>query len=192
MTIPTAAGEATSIPQREPSCLDLFVGFARIAAFAFGGVLPWARYVIVERRRWLTAEEFTDHLALCQLLPGANIVNLSIAIGARFRGPAGSTAALLGLMILPVVVVLCLGGLYARYAHIPAVGGALAGMGAAAAGLVLGTAYRMAEPLLRRRFWAAGPFILLTFLAVAILRLPLWPVLLVLAPMAIWAGWRVR
>lgn len=191
MSTPTVS-EPTSGPQRDPTCLDLFLGFARIAAFAFGGVLPWARYVIVERRRWLSPDEFTDNLALCQLLPGANIANLSIAIGARFRGPAGSFAALMGLMILPVVVVLCLGGLYARYAEVPAVRGALTGMGAAAAGLVLGMAYKMGEPLLRRRFWAAGPFILLMFLAVAILRLPLWPVLIVLAPAAIWTGWRVR
>lgn len=175
-----------------PTSLDLFLGFARIAAFAFGGVLPWARYVLVERNGWLTGEEFADDLALCQLLPGPNIVNLSVAVGARFRGPKGSLAALLGLMLLPVVVVLCLAMLYARFADLPSVGGALAGMAAAAAGLVIAMAVKLAEPLLRKRLWSSAPFILATFGGVALLRLPLWPVILALAPLSVWASYRAR
>lgn len=175
-----------------PSPAALFLGFMRIAAFSFGGVLPWARFVLVERRRWITAQDFTDTLALCQLLPGPNIVNMSVAIGRRFHGPVGSLASITGLMALPVVIALLLAALYGRYRGIPAVDRALDGMAAAAAGLVAAMAVKMAGPLLRTRFWPSAPFIAATFVAVALLRLPLLPVVLCLAPLAVAAGWRSR
>lgn len=178
--------------QPPPTLLGLFLGFTRISAFAFGGVLPWARYVIVERRQWLTPEEFIDMLALCQLLPGPNIVNMSVAIGARFRGPPGAVAAVFGIMGLPIVVVLSLAAFYARFAQLPAVNGALDGMAAAACGLVIAMAAKLAEPVLRKRFRTAAPFILLTFVAVALFRFPLWPVVAIVAPLSIAAGWRTR
>lgn len=184
----TGSGE----PADAPTPLQLFLGFTRIAAMSFGGALPWARFVLVERRGWLTPDEFTDTLALCQLLPGANIVNMSVAIGARFHGPIGAVAAVLGLMALPVALGLALVALYGCFAHVPAVNGALAAMAAAAAGLVVAVALKMAEPLLRRRFWAAAPAMALTFVAVAVLRWPLWPVILVMGPLAVVAGWRAR
>lgn len=175
-----------------PSLGELFVGFFSVAALAFGGVLPWARFVMVDKRRWLTPDEFTDTLALCQLLPGPNIVNMGVAIGARFHGPAGSLVALVGLMGLPVVVVLTLATLYARFATLPEVTGALAGMAAAASGLVIAMALKLAEPILRRALLASAPIIALMFAAVAILRLPLWPVILVVAPISIALAWRLR
>ena len=171
---------------------DLLLGFAQIAVLAFGGVLPWARYMIVERRGWLEPQEFTDTLALCQLLPGPNIVNMAVAIGARFRGIPGALSALAGLLVLPIAIVLALATLYARYAALPAVNGALAGMAAAAAGLIVAMAMKIAEPMLRARFWRTAPFVLLTFVAVAVLRVPLWPVILTVAPIAVAANWRWR
>jgi chromate transporter len=175
-----------------PTLAGLFLGFTRVAAFAFGGVLPWARYVLVERRRWLTPEEFTDTLALSQLLPGPNIVNMSVAIGARFHGIPGAIAAVLGILGMPVAVVLVLAGFYAEFAHLPAVDRALTGMAAAAAGLIVAMAAKMAEPILRGRFWPAAPVIAAVFVAVAIFRLPLWPVLLVSGPLSVAAHWRLR
>lgn len=176
-------------PRPTPDLAELFFGFSHIAILAFGGVLPWARFMIVERRGWLDAEEFTDMLALCQLLPGPNIVNMSVAIGSRFQGVAGALAATLGLVGLPVAIVLGLATVYARFAGLPAVGGALAGMGAAAAGLIVAMAAKIAEPMLRRRFWQAAPLVALTFVAIAILRLPLWPVILTIAPVAVAVNW---
>lgn len=176
----------------EPTPTELFLGFMRIAAFSFGGVLPWARFVLVERRRWLTADEFTDTLALCQLLPGPNIVNMSVAIGARFHGALGSLCSVLGLVLLPLVVVLALATAYGAFQDVPAVARALDGMAAAAAGLVIAMAGKMAWPILRRRPWSAAPVIALTFVLVALLRLPLLPVVLAMAPVAIAASWRLR
>jgi chromate transporter len=189
MTTPASAEPPSQDP---PTIAELFFGFARVAAFAFGGVLPWVRYVVVEQRRWLTPDEFTDTLALAQLLPGPNIVNMSVAIGARFHGIPGASAAVLGILGVPVAVVLVLAAFYAEYAHIPAVDRALTGMAAAAAGLIVAMAAKMAEPILRRRFWPAAPVMAVVFVAVAIFRLPLWPVLLVCGPLSIAAHWRLR
>jgi chromate transporter len=183
-------GEADAHPV--PSPAELFLGFSWIAVLAFGGVLPWARFVLVERRRWLNAEEFTDMLALCQLLPGPNIVNMSVAIGARFHGVRGSVASVFGLLLGPVTIVLLLVSLYARFAAVPAVQGALTAMAAAAAGLVIAMAIKLAEPMLRRRFWIAAPVMLLTFIGIGVLRWPLWPVILVMAPLAIAIAWKTR
>ena len=192
----SAPDPATASPDQErvptPSPGQLFVGFMRIASLSFGGVLPWARFVLVERRRWLTPQEFTDTLALCQLLPGPNIVNMSVAIGARFHGPVGAVASILGLMLLPFCVVLALGALYGRYGGVPAVDRALEGMAAAAAGLIVAMAAKMAEPILRTRLWQALPVMLATFGAIALMRWPMWPVVLVMAPLAVAAGWRSR
>ena len=52
--------------------------------------MPWARRMLVEERRWLTAQEFTDLFGLCNFLPGPNIVNVSVVVGARFDGPRGA------------------------------------------------------------------------------------------------------
>jgi chromate transporter len=175
-----------------PSPIGLFLGFSWIAVLAFGGVLPWARFVLVDRRRWLTAEEFTDMLALCQLLPGPNIVNMSVAIGARFHGIQGAFASVLGLLVLPVTIVLLLVSLYGRFSQVPAVQGALTAMAAAAAGLVVAMAIKLAEPMLRRRFWLTGPVLVLTFIGIGLLRWPLWPVIIVMAPLAIAIAWRAR
>lgn len=175
-----------------PSPAELFFGFMRIAVLSFGGVLPWARFVLVERRRWLTPQDFTDMLALCQLLPGPNIVNMSIAIGARFHGAVGSLAAIGGLTGLPIAIVLTLAVIYDRYQAVPSVDRALGGMAAAAAGLIVAMAVKMAGPLLRDRFWIAAPFMALTFGLIALARLPLLPVVLLVAPLAIAAGWRHR
>jgi chromate transporter len=177
---------------RAPSLLQLFFGFTGVAVLAFGGVLPWAHYVLVERRRWLTNEDFTDTLALCQIVPGPNIVNMSIVIGARFQGGLGSLAAVLGLLTVPIAVVLVLAGLYGRYGGLAAVQGALAQVAAAAAGLIVAMAIKLARPLLHKRALAVAPLMAATFVAIGILRWPLWPVIAVLAPVSIAVGWRMR
>src|SRR5215469_17980799 len=92
-----------------PTLLQLFCGFLSVGMFGFGGVLPWARRMVVEQKRWLSPAEFTDLLGLCQFLPGGNVMNVTIAVGARFRGAAGSVAAFAGLMAAPVACVIGLG-----------------------------------------------------------------------------------
>ncbi len=170
----------------------LFIAFLQIALSGFGGVLPWARRVLVERQAWLDEENFNETLALCQTLPGPNIVNLSVVVGSRFAGAGGAIAALAGLTLVPVAIVITLGALYGRFGDLGRVPGAVAGLGAAAAGLVAATAAKMAEPLIRRRPIRAAPFIVLAFIGVGLLRWPLPWVLAALAPPSVAAAWRWR
>ena len=167
----------------------LFLGFLLVGLCGFGGVLPWARRMVVEQRRWMSAADFTDLLALCQFLPGPNVINVSVALGQRFHGLSGACAAFLGLMAAPMVVVILLGLLYTRYADVAAVRHLFVGLAAAASGLVLATSLKIAAPL---RHSAVGIVLaVIAFAAVAVLRLPLLPTLLVLAPASVLVGWYV-
>jgi len=168
----------------------LFLVFLMIALQGFGGVLPFARRALVEQRSWLTPDDFNETLSLCQSLPGPNIVNLSIAVGARACGWPGSVAAIAGLVGAPVAIVITLGVLYGRFGGLELVQRAIVGLAAGAAGLVIATAARMAEPLLKSRALTAAPFILAAFVAVGIFRLPLAYVILVLAPLSIAIMWK--
>ena len=173
-----------------PGLRELFVGFLSIGLLGFGGVLPWARRMVVEQRRWLTEAEFTDLLALCQFLPGPNIVNMSVALGNRFHGVRGVGTALCGLLLAPILIVVALGAVYLRYRGSAIVGHGFTGLAAAASGLVLAMAAKIAWPLRESRM---GVLVAVaTFGAVALLRLPLLPVLLVLAPASVAVMARVR
>jgi chromate transporter len=187
MAIPADAAVHAEAPN--PTLGALFAGFFSIGISGFGGVLPWARRMIVEQRHWLEPGDFTDVLSLCQFLPGPNIVNVSICVGSRFRGVTGAIAAFAGLMAAPMVIVMALGALYARYGDAPAVRHAFGGIASAAAGLVLSMAFKMAWPL-RRQAMALG-FVAIVFVAIAVLRLPLIYVLLGLSPVSIATAWFV-
>lgn len=143
-------------------------------------MLAVAQRELVERKRWLTREQFVDWLSLAQVLPGPNIVNLSMMIGDRWFGVRGAMSALAGMLLMPLVVVLVLASLYSHYEHHPVVSGALHGMGVAAAGLVFGTALKLL-PTLRTNPLGTGTSVglaIATTLAVTLLQ---WPLLWVIA-----------
>ncbi len=166
-----------------PTLREIFAGgFLGLGLISFGGALPLARRAIVEQRRWLSAEEFTDLLGLCQFLPGGNIINLSVAIGLHFRGVRGALAGLLGLIAGPSLVVIGLGVLYEHTQNDPHVRHLFAGLAAAAAGLLISMAVKIVLPLRNRPL--AALIAALGFVAIAILRLPLLPTMLVLAPLS--------
>jgi chromate transporter len=166
-----------------PTVADLFKGFLGLGLTSFGGALPLARRTVVERHRWLSGAEFTDLLGLCQFLPGGNVINLSVAIGMRFHGWRGALAGLLGFIAGPSLVVIALGVLYERTQNDPHVQHLFAGLAAAAAGLLIAMAAKILMPL-RRNPIAAG-IAALGFVAIAVLRLPLLPTMLVLTPLSI-------
>lgn len=180
---------ADSSPPHKPSLAELFLSFAKVSLSGFGGVLPWARRLIVEERRWMTAEEFNEAFSLSQFLPGPNIVNFSVVFGQRFRGMPGAVVALFGLLGPPVVIVTLLGVLYARFGEVEPLQRILAGVTAAAVGLFIAVVVKMSEPVLRRGF-SFAPFVALAaFVAIGILRWPLPWVLAVLAPLSIALAW---
>jgi chromate transporter len=180
----------TPKPTREPSLGELFFSFMKVGLSGFGGVIAWAHRMIVDQRRWMTEQEFIETLGFCQILPGPNIGNLSIYIGARFHGWRGSVAAFSGLMLIPFGLVLAAGALYAQFRDIAAVSGALDGVSAASAGLLLAMGIKMAMHI--RRNAVAALFALAAFTGIGLLRLPFPLVLLVLAPLSVGTAWLRR
>src|SRR5262245_3203448 len=150
---------------------ELFLGFLSIGARSFGGVMPWAHRVMVEERRWLTPEDFTETIGLCQFLPGPNLGNASVVLGKRWFGITGSIVAALGLYVLPLVWVLTLATFYSQYVAHPIVRALVTGVGAAGAGLFIGTAIKLARPLASKP--AALVLIAGSFLAVGVGRISL-------------------
>jgi chromate transporter len=191
MTLPPPTIRLDPVPTREettaPGLRELFLAFLGVGLMGFGGVLPLARIMVVEKRRWLTAREFTDLLALCQFLPGGNILNMAVAIGLRFRGWIGAIVALVGLLAAPTAIAIALAAIFQRYQDVPVVRRLFAGLAAAAAGLIIAMALKIAEPL-RRQPIGIG-LAALAFLAIAVLRLPLLPTMLVMAPASMLILW---
>ena len=170
--------------ERPRSLSDLFISFTVLALQGFGGVLAVAQRELVERKRWMSSEEFVEEWAVAQIMPGPNIINLAIMLGQRYFGPRGAVVALCGMLAAPLVVLLLLALIYARFASSPAVAGALRGMGAVAAGLIIATGIKML-PALRKNALGLGTslaFALACFLMVAVLR---WPLLYVLLGMGL-------
>lgn len=165
----------------------LFTTFLLIGLQGFGGVLPVARRILVEDRGWLTEREFTELLAIGQMLPGPNVVNVSTAFGAQHFGPIGSIIAVTALMLAPIVIVLTLGALYLRFGELPIVRAIVLGVAPAAAGLMVAAALKLAVSELREawKFVVAGA----AFLAVGILRWPLYLVLPSLALLSVAYAW---
>ncbi|HWV52705.1 chromate transporter [Pseudorhodoplanes sp.] len=165
--------------------LELFLGFAKISVTGFGMILPWARRLIVEDKKWLTADEFNETYSLAQFLPGPNVVNMSVVFGSRMRGPAGAAVALLGLIGPPALIATALSALYAIYGDVDVLRRILTGIAAAAIGLMIAVIVKMAEPLLRKLLAPAPLVLIATFLTVGVARWPLVSTLLVLAPASI-------
>jgi chromate transporter len=182
----SASASATATP---PTLGEIFIAFAQISLSGFGGVLAWSRRMMVEERKWLTPQQFNETYALCSFLPGGNILNFSVVLGSRFRGPLGSLVAFAGLMGPPMLLVLIIGAIYAHYGELPALRRALTGVAAAAAGLMLATVAKMARPLFRDRAIVRPLIALATFAAIGIVHWPLPLVLAVIVPASIALAW---
>lgn len=169
------------LPRPQPESLqDLFISFTLLALQGFGGVLAVVQRELVEKKRWLTREEFVEDWAVAQIMPGPNVVNLSLMVGGRYFGLKGALAALAGMLTVPLIIVLMLALLYANFAGHPGVAGALRGMGTVAAGLIAATGIKVFGALQKN---ALGWRICLAigipvFVAIALFRLPLVWVLL--------------
>ncbi|RJG06797.1 chromate transporter [Noviherbaspirillum cavernae] len=165
---------------RPQSLTDLFVSFTLIALQGFGGVLAIIQYELVERKRWLSKEEFIEDWAVAQIMPGPNVVNISLMIGARSFGLPGAMAALAGMLAVPLIVLLLLALAYSHYATHPGVTGALRGMGAVASGLIIASGLKLFNALKKNPLGMPWCIALgsLCFIAIALLRWPLIYVLL--------------
>jgi chromate transporter len=160
---------------RPASLSDLFISFTLLALQGFGGVMAVVQRELVERKRWLTHEEFVEDWAVAQIMPGPNVVNLSLMIGGRYFGFRGALAALAGLLAAPLVLVLVLAVLHERYADNQAVAGALRGMAAVCAGLIAAAGLKLSVALKKSPLpfaWCLA-IAVAGFVLVALLKCPL-------------------
>ena len=138
----------TSAPQARPESLrDVFFSFSRLATQGFGGVLAYMERELVERKKWLTREEFVGDWAVARTMPGPAALNLSIMVGARYYGLKGALAAVGGMFMFPIIIILMLAIGYAKFGDDPHVVGALHGMGAVAAALFISTGLKLLTAL---------------------------------------------
>ena len=168
----------------------IFFAFLGVGLTGFGGVLPWMRRMVIEKRRWMSAEEFNEAVSFCQILPGPNMVNFAVVFGARHAGALGALVAVLGLLAMPVALATLAGAAYERFGDFPPLQRVLAGLGATAAGLLIGTAAKMAQPLFRRGL-DPGPWLAVAiFAAIALLHWRLAWVLAAFVPLSLLLHWR--
>ncbi len=167
------------------------MSFTLLALQGFGGVLAVVQRELVDRKRWMTREQFVEEWAVAQVMPGPNVVNLSMMIGGRYFGLSGALAALSGMLAIPLVIVLLLAALYSGIADTPAAQGALRGMGAVAAGLITATGLKLMAALGKNVMGlpVCLGLAVLTFVAIALLHWPLAWVLLGLGGMACTWAW---
>ncbi len=170
------------LPNRPRSKADLFWSFSLLALQGFGGVVAVVQRELVEKKQWLTPEEFVEEWAVAQILPGPNVVNLSLMIGDRYFGMAGALCALAGMLTFPLVIVLALAAALGGLADTPLVQGALRGMGAVAAGLIAASGFKLIGALRQNAMGqpVCALLALLSLLAIAVWHVALVWVLLVL------------
>jgi chromate transporter len=163
---------------------DLFVQFLLIGAVSFGGgIIAYERILLVEKRQWLSADEFMAYLAISQTMPGLNSVNLAVLVGNHLRGLPGSFLASLGLILPGSLFILGVGIIYVSAADHPLANIVLGGIAASAAGLLTAITYRIGD-----QHWKhvkSLGIIVSTFLLMSIVKLSLPLVILIMAPIAI-------
>ncbi len=181
----------SAAPHAPKSKTDLFISFTVLALQGFGGVLAVVQRELVEKKQWLTTDEFVEDWAVAQILPGPNVVNLALMIGGRSFGIPGALAALCGLLLAPTLLVLLLAAAVAGIADTPVAQGMLRGMGAVSAGLIAAVGIKLMAALKNNPMGMLTCIGIsaLTFIAIGLLRLPLAWVLLSLGPLAsVWAA----
>ncbi|QKY04350.1 chromate transporter [Janthinobacterium lividum] len=178
--MPSPSSIQPDLPRPQPASLaDLFFSFTWLALQGFGGVLAVIQREMVERKRWLTQEEFLEDWAVAQIMPGPNVVNLSLMVGGRYFGLKGALTALAGMLAVPLLIVLVLGVLYTRFGDNAQMAGALRGMAAVSAGMIAATGVKLAAALGKHPLplWLTLTITVLGVLMVAIFR---WPLLYIL------------
>ncbi|QWE25505.1 chromate transporter [Polynucleobacter sp. AP-Elch-400A-B2] len=170
---------------QSPSLGDLFIQFLIIGAVSFGGgIIAYERILLVEKRKWLSADEFMAYLAISQTMPGLNSVNLAVLAGDHLRGWRGAVIATLGLIFPGSLLVLGFGMIYASAADHPSINFILAGIAAAATGLLAAITYKIGDA--HWRHVKSLAIIVVTFILMSIFKLSLPYVILIMAPISLY------
>ena len=187
-TPPSPDDDTPFAPPTDVTPQRLFIAFSVMALTGFGGVMPIALHYMVDKKRWMTARDFVETVAISQSLPGPGICNMSVMIGHRHAGARGAMAALAGITVLPLVIVIAVGILYQHYGDLALVQKALRGMSLVAAGLLVASAIRLASAL--PLTWSSAVFCGLTLIGLNILRWPLVGVFFALAPITLYLAYQ--
>lgn len=183
--------QETEFPPLQISSSELFFTFSKMSLYGFGGVGPFIYSIIVEEKKWMKPKEFTELLAMGQLLPGANVTNFAVMFGYRVGGKRGAIYSILGLLCFPFLIIIGLGMLYNRFGNSPLAVGALRGILSVSAGLILVTSLKIAVSQFRddKSYW---PLLLiaLTIIAMLVFSLPLPAIVIILGAIAIVFEWR--
>ncbi len=180
-------------PKRPRDLRDLFWALNALSLQGFGGVLTVVQRVMVEQRRWYTPTQFVEAWAVAQVMPGPNIINLCADLGARYFGIRGVLVSIAGLLLLPFCIAIALSALYTSFADVAWVTGAVRGMAAVSAGIIMAAGLRLSDTLQTHALgaaWATG-FAITGFVMVGLLRWNLTAVLLGLGLVACAMTWRV-
>ncbi len=181
---------ATVARPQPRSLADLFWSFSVLALQGFGGVMAVVQIELVDRKRWMTREEFLEDWAVAQILPGPNVINLSLMIGDRCFGLRGALAAMAGMLAFPLLLALGLAALFTGIGAVPAAQGVLRGMGGVTAGMIAATGIKLIAALDKNVMGMLACWLLAaaTFAAIALLRIPLaWVLIVVGGTACTWA-----
>lgn len=171
------------------SLAALFTTCLAIGAFSFGGGLSgWIYREFVDRHCWISDEEFASSMAMCQILPGANVINLVICLGEHLRGPKGAFACFTGFLLVPVFAVIALSLIIDQLSDASGLEAALAGVAFAAIGLLLLICWKGVVRARHQPFHLG--LIAVIAVTVGLLKFPLIPVVLALLPISILVAWR--
>ena len=175
-----------------PTLFEVFVAFLIISLSGFGGVLAWSHRMLVEERKWMTQDEFNDAYALCQFLPGPNIINLSVVFGRQIGGIPGAAAALVGLVGPGFAIMAFFAWLYGVFGDLDMLRRMFTGVAAAAAGLTISTGVKMGSSMFKGPLGLAPLVAIGILIAVGVMRWPIYWVLLVAVPISIASSWWSR
>lgn len=127
---------------------ELFYSFFKIGTFTIGGgyaMIPLMEQEIVDRRRWLSREEFLNQLALSQSMPGVLAVNMATGLGYRLRGLRGAFSAIAGNIVMPVLFIITLAMLFRHFRDNPYVERFFMGVRPAVVALIAAPVFRLAQ-----------------------------------------------
>ena len=183
--------DSPPLSRYEPPCTlaEYALLIVKIGLTSFGGgVSGWMMRMVVHERGWMTEPEFLTGLALCQVFPGINVLNLSIWLGYKLHGGAGAFVGALSMLVPPGLVLIALGVGFSHLANVPAVHAALTGVAAAAVGL----SGAMGVRATRRSATGIAPILLVvaTFTAIALLHWPLVPVVFGFGVIGVALAWK--
>lgn len=184
-TVPSVAPEHNPVTPWE-----LLRTFALVGLCAFGGVMPWIYRAVVDNKKWIGEQEFAELWGQGLMIPGATSTNVAATLGYRLAGLRGACGAIVGLLGPPFVIVIMMAELYQRYGSIPAVHGAVRGVTAVAAGLVIATGIKLA--IGQPKTWTLPVFGLVSLIGVTVVRLPLLTVIAILLPLSFVIQWRAH